>query len=35
VSEYVLCWGDRIVYINFDEIPTAEQIAIVVRKLSK
>lgn len=35
---YVLCWGNRIVYINFnefDEIPTAEQIAVTVEKLSK
>lgn len=35
MSEYILCWGYRIVYINFDEIPTVEQIAITVEKLSK
>lgn len=34
-DEYVLCWGNRIVHVNFDEIPTAEQIAITVEKLSK
>lgn len=35
MSEYLLCWGYRIVYINLDKMPTAEQIAIVVEKLSK
>ncbi len=33
MNEYILCWGNRIVYINFDEIPTSEQIAIIVEKL--
>lgn len=35
MDEYILCWGNRIVYINFDEIPTAEQIAIATEKLSE
>ncbi len=35
MSEYVLCWGSRIVRINFDQVPTAEQIAVTVEKLSK
>lgn len=34
-EEYILCWGDRIVYISFSEIPTTKQIAIVVEKLKK
>lgn len=33
-GEYVLCWGSRIVHIRFDEIPTPQQIAIAVEKLS-
>lgn len=33
-AEYILCWDNQIVYINYDEIPTAEQIAITVQKLS-
>lgn len=33
LEEYILCWGNRIVYINFDKIPTAEQVTIVVEKL--
>ncbi len=35
MDEYILCWGRRIVHINFEGIPTAEQVAIAVRKLSK
>lgn len=35
MNEYILCWDNRIVYINFDEIPTIEQIAVAVKKLSK
>ncbi|HWQ76679.1 MAG TPA: DUF2812 domain-containing protein [Syntrophomonas sp.] len=35
IPEYILCWGNRIVNIEFDEVPTAEQIAIAVEKLSK
>lgn len=35
LDEYILCWGNRIVYINFDESPTVEQITIAVEKLSK
>lgn len=34
-DEYIVCWDNRIVYINFDEIPTAGQIAVAVEKLSK
>jgi len=34
MDEYILCWGNRIVYIDFDEIPTAEQIAVAVEKLT-
>ncbi|HBR03218.1 MAG TPA: hypothetical protein DD738_11460 [Ruminiclostridium sp.] len=34
-DEYSLCWRDRIVYIDFEGIPAAEQIAIAVEKLSK
>ncbi|MGB8454740.1 MAG: hypothetical protein WCD89_20720 [Anaerocolumna sp.] len=34
-AEYILCWSNRIVYINYEEIPTSEQIAITVEKLSK
>ncbi len=33
MDEYILCWGNRIVYINFDEMPTAEQIATTIEKL--
>ena len=32
-DEYILCWGNRIVYINYDEVPTTEQIAITIEKL--
>ncbi|KPU42465.1 hypothetical protein OXPF_42500 [Oxobacter pfennigii] len=35
LDEYILCWSNRIVYIDFDEIPTAEQIDIAAEKLSK
>lgn len=35
MNEYILCWDNRIVYINFDGIPTTEQIAAAVEKLSK
>lgn len=35
MDEYILCWGKRIVYINFAEIPTVEQIAVVEEKLNK
>ncbi len=35
MNEYILCWENRIVYINFDRIPTTEQIAVAVEKLSK
>lgn len=35
MNEYILCWDNRIVYINFDEKPTTEQIAVAVEKLSK
>jgi hypothetical protein len=34
LAEYILCWDNQIVYINYDEIPTTEQIAITVEKLS-
>lgn len=34
MSEYILCWGDRIVYIEFEEMPTAGQIAVAAEKLS-
>jgi len=34
MDEYVPCWGNRIVYIHFDEVPTTEQIAVVVGKTS-
>lgn len=34
-DEYILCWSNRIVYINFDELPTAQQIAVAFEKLSK
>ena len=34
LSEYVLCWGSSIVHISFDDIPTAQQIAVTVEKLS-
>ena len=33
--EYILCYKDRIINIEFDWEPTAEQIAIVVEKLVK
>ncbi|NLB41748.1 MAG: DUF2812 domain-containing protein [Clostridiales bacterium] len=35
MNEYILCWGNRIVNISFEEIPTTEQITIVVEKLGK
>ncbi|MEA4925964.1 MAG: DUF2812 domain-containing protein [Syntrophomonadaceae bacterium] len=35
MDKYILCWDNRIVYINFDGIPTIEQIAVAVEKLSK
>lgn len=33
MAEYILCWGSRIVYIRFDEMPSASQIAIAAKKL--
>lgn len=35
VSSYILCWGNRIVHIRFDALPTAQQIAVTVEKLGK
>jgi len=35
LGEYILCWGNRIVYIDYSLIPTPEQIAVSVEKLSK
>lgn len=34
-SKYLICWGNRIVEIQFDEIPTPEQIAIAAEKLKQ
>lgn len=34
-NKYLLCWGNRIVSIRFDAIPTAEQIDVAVEKLSQ
>lgn len=34
LEEYILCWDNRIVYINYEEIPTSEQIAKTIEKLS-
>ncbi|MPM63907.1 hypothetical protein SDC9_110791 [bioreactor metagenome] len=33
LSEYLICWGSRLVYIQFDEIPAADQIAVAAEKL--
>lgn len=35
IGEYILCFKDRIIHIRFDEVPTTEQIAIAVEKLSQ
>lgn len=32
-DDYILCWGNRIVYVDFQEIPTSEQIAVASEKL--
>ncbi|NLA87515.1 MAG: DUF2812 domain-containing protein [Clostridiales bacterium] len=32
-DDYILCWGNRIVYIDFNEMPTSEQIAVASAKL--
>lgn len=32
-STYIVCWGYRILFINFDEIPTEEQMAIITDKI--
>ncbi|MDF2804828.1 MAG: hypothetical protein K0S61_4733 [Anaerocolumna sp.] len=34
-DEYIICWSNRILYINFPTIPTADQISIAVEKLGK
>jgi len=34
-DDYILCWGNRIVYIDFKEIPTSEQSAVASEKLRR
>lgn len=34
IAEYILCWGNQIVNINFEGIPTADQIAVAIKKLN-
>ncbi|WP_027400029.1 DUF2812 domain-containing protein [Anaerovorax odorimutans] len=34
-GEYIVCWKNRIVYINYNKVPSVEQIAVTVKKLNK
>lgn len=34
-DQYILCWGNRIVHIDFDAPPTTEQISVATKKLNQ